>query len=78
MRAKNILRGLGDEVRERRKQHALSQEALAHHAGVHTNVIGRLERGIYNPTILTLAAIAGKLDVSLAELFASAAKRTAG
>lgn len=75
MRTRTILRSLGDEVRERRKLCKLSQEALAHQAGIHPNVVGRLERGIYNPTVLILGAIAVKLNTSLAELFAGAAKR---
>jgi transcriptional regulator with XRE-family HTH domain len=66
---------LGEEVRERRTRHRLSQEALAHQAGLHTNVVGRLERGSYNPTVLTLLAIAVKLNTSLEDLFAGAAKR---
>lgn len=75
MRKRGVLRGLGEEVRERRQQRKLSQEALAHLAGIHTNVVGRLERGAYNPTVLTLLAVAEKLGVSLAELFAAAGKR---
>ncbi|MGO8858172.1 MAG: helix-turn-helix domain-containing protein [Steroidobacteraceae bacterium] len=75
MRTRSILRSLGEEIRERRKQRNLSQEALAHQAGVHPNVVGRLERGIYNPTVLILLAIAVKLNTSLLELFAGAAKR---
>jgi transcriptional regulator with XRE-family HTH domain len=71
----SILRSLGAEVRERRKECDLSQEELAFRAGVHTNVVGRLERGIYNPTVLILQAIATKLNTSLLELFAGAAKR---
>ena len=76
MRTRTILRSLGEEVRERRKQRNLSQEALAHQAGVHTNVVGRLERGSYNISVLTLLAIAVKLNTSVAELFVAAAKRT--
>jgi transcriptional regulator with XRE-family HTH domain len=75
VRTRTILRSLGEEVRERRKQRNLSQEALAHQAGVHPNVVGRLERGSYNITVLTLLAIAMKLNTSLLELFAGAAKR---
>jgi transcriptional regulator with XRE-family HTH domain len=48
---------------------------LALQAGIHPNVVGRLERGIYNPTVLILFAIAVKLNTSLAELFAGAARR---
>jgi transcriptional regulator with XRE-family HTH domain len=75
VRTSTILRGLGEEVRERRKQRNLSQEALARQAGVHPNVIGRLERGSYNITVLTLLAIAVKLNASVLDLFAGAAKR---
>ena len=75
MRTRTILRSLGEEVRERRKQRNLSQEALAHQAGVHTNVVGRLERGSYNISVLTLLAIAVKLNTSVADLFVGAAKR---
>ena len=75
MSTTTILRSLGDEVRERRKQRNLSQEALADQAGVHANVVGRLERGSYNITVLTLLAIAMKLNTSVLELFAGAAKR---
>jgi len=42
-------------------------------AGVHRNVIGRIERGIFNPSILALRAIAGMLDIPLHELFVTAA-----
>ena len=75
MRTRSILRSLGEEVRERRKQRNLSQEALAHQAEVHPNVVGRLERGSYNISVLTLLAIAVKLNTSVAELFVGAAKR---
>jgi transcriptional regulator with XRE-family HTH domain len=75
VRTRTILRSLGEEVRERRKQRNLSQEALAHQAGVHPNVVGRLERGSYNITVLTLLAIAVKLNTSVLELFAGASKR---
>jgi transcriptional regulator with XRE-family HTH domain len=75
VRTRTILRSLGEEVRERRKQRNLSQEALAHQAGVHTNVVGRLERGSYNISVLTLLAIAVKLNTSVADLFVGAAKR---
>jgi transcriptional regulator with XRE-family HTH domain len=75
MRKTGILRDLADEVRERRQHRKLSQEALAHQAGIHTNVVGRLEGGSYNPTVLTLLAIAEKLGASPAELFAATAKR---
>ena len=75
VRTRSLLRSLGEEVRERRKERNLSQEALALQAGVHPNVVGRIERGIYNPSVLVLNAIATKLNTSVLELFAGADKR---
>lgn len=75
MRSRSILRSLGEVVRELRTKKNLSQEALAGLAGIHTNVVGRLERGSYNPTVLILAALAVKLGVSLEQLFRDAEKR---
>ena len=75
MRTRSILRGLGEEVRERRQRRNLTQEALAFEAGVHPNVVGRLERGIYNPTVMILFAITTTLNISLQDLFAGASKR---
>jgi len=66
---------LGQEIRERRNQKKLSQESLAGLAGIHTNVVGRLERGIYNPSVLVLQAIAVKLNVSLKDLISGAEDR---
>ena len=75
MRTRSVLRGLGEEIRERRQRRNLTQEALAFEAGVHPNVVGRLERGTYNPTVMILFAISVKLNTSLQDLFAGASKR---
>ncbi len=75
MASKHILKALGEEIRQRRTPLQMSQEALAHGAGLHRNVIGRLERGTYNPTVMTLLAIAAEFDISLAELISCAERR---
>jgi DNA-binding XRE family transcriptional regulator len=67
MRTK-YLSALGRRVRGRREQLSLSQATLARRAGVHLNVVGRLERGVYNPSILRLLAIARALRVQLQTL----------
>jgi transcriptional regulator with XRE-family HTH domain len=59
---------LGDRVRTSRERLGFSQTKLARKAGVHPNVVGRLERGTYNPTVLKLLAIAGALRVPLRDL----------
>ena len=75
MATKHILKALGEEIRHRRKPLGVSQEALAHGAGLHRNVIGRLERGTYNPTVMTLLSIAAEFDIPLSELVSSAERR---
>jgi transcriptional regulator with XRE-family HTH domain len=72
--AKTILPRIGVEVRRRRMQIGMSQVLLATKAAVHRNVIGRLERGMYNPTILVLSGISKALNTSLAELLQVALK----
>jgi transcriptional regulator with XRE-family HTH domain len=71
-----ILQSLGDEIRERREQRHLTQEALAHAAGMHTNAIGRLERGETDSKVLTLFKVAMGLNTPLAELIAGAVTRS--
>jgi len=62
------LSALGGKVRTRRERLSFSQTTLARKAGVHPNVVGRLERGVHNPTVLTLRAIAGALRVRMRDL----------
>lgn len=66
--ANNLLTGIGTEIRCRRQKLGISQGTLATKAGVHCNVVGRSERGKYNPSIMTLAAIAAALNTSIVEL----------
>ncbi|HKG37902.1 MAG TPA: helix-turn-helix transcriptional regulator [Conexibacter sp.] len=58
---------LGLAVRAVRRDLDLSQEALARRAGLHTNQVGRLERGT-NVRAATLLAVVEGLGVGLAEL----------
>ncbi len=51
------------------------QIALAHEADIHPNVVGRLERGEYNPTVSLLQLLVKPLGVALSELMAGAEKR---
>lgn len=73
--AKGILRALGEELRARREEKGISQEALADRAGLHRNFVGLLERGQRNVTVLVLQALAGALKVSLTELITQAERR---
>ena len=59
---------LGLAIRELRESAGISQEDLAHAAGVTTGTVSAIERGRSNPTWATAKAIAAALDVSLTEL----------
>jgi transcriptional regulator with XRE-family HTH domain len=74
VRTKTTLQKLGDEVKERRGK--LSQEALAHAAGVHVNALKNLEKGETNSRVLTLFKIAIGLKTPLAELIAEVERRS--
>lgn len=58
----------GEILRRYRSERGISQEELAHLAGVDRTFISRLERGIRQPTITTLIGIGEALGVSSAEL----------
>ncbi|HEX4243230.1 MAG TPA: helix-turn-helix transcriptional regulator [Steroidobacteraceae bacterium] len=49
------------------KRSRFRRPRLARRARVHMNVVGRVERGIYNPTVIVLGAIADALGVPLVE-----------
>ncbi|WP_425991704.1 helix-turn-helix domain-containing protein [Afipia sp. DC4300-2b1] len=57
-------------VRKLRVRRALSQEALAVDAGVDRSYVGRIERGVENPTVETLERLAVALDIPVTELLA--------
>lgn len=59
---------LGEAIRQLRNKRGLSQEDLAHMAGVTTGTISTIERGNSNPTWGTVKRIAEALDLSVPEL----------
>jgi transcriptional regulator with XRE-family HTH domain len=59
---------LGEAIRQLREKKGLTQEAVAHGAGITTATLGVIERGLSNPTWATLKGIASALDVSMIEL----------
>lgn len=65
MNAKQIV---GENIKKRRILLGISQEALAHESGIHRTYISGLERGIRNPTITVIYAIAKALKTKLAHL----------
>jgi transcriptional regulator with XRE-family HTH domain len=55
-------------LRRLRVKRGVSQEALAVDAGIDRSYVGRIERGIENPTAETLDRLAAALEVVVAEL----------
>ena len=71
---RGILTALGVELRRCRteQQKKISQVELSREAGLSDNIAGGIERGVYNPSVVVLDAIATRLGVKLSELFAGA------
>ena len=63
----DLARILADNIRAYRREHALSQEALADECNLHRTYIGSVERGERNVTLSTLEVIAKALGVTVAD-----------
>jgi transcriptional regulator with XRE-family HTH domain len=59
---------LATRVRSARQQAEATQEAVAQRSGIGTEHIQRIERGVANPTLATMYAIADALEVDAREL----------
>lgn len=58
----------GQVLREARQEHGLSQEQLALQSDIDRTYISKLEKGMYQPTLATIFALAEVLECSPAEL----------
>lgn len=65
----SITNAVGKRVRQLRTARNLSQESLALSAGISTNYLGQVERGVKTPTVETIYKICGALDIALPEFF---------
>ena len=63
------MKRFGKNLKKLREEKGFSQEELANEAEVSLPQITRIERGIINPTLCTLKAIANGLGVNTASLF---------
>lgn len=64
-----ILLALGDKLRNIRKRKKMSQKDVAIKAGIAISQVGRIERGLLNPSISTLFVISLALEVEPKEIF---------
>ena len=63
-----ILVAFAAEVRKRRYDLSLTQEALAERANFHVNYIGGIERAERNPSLTSIASLAKGLGCLLKDL----------
>jgi len=64
-------------LRRIRVERGISQEALAHEAGIDRAYVGGLERKSHNPTIDLLERLAAALGADIGEFFAKVPKGSA-
>lgn len=64
----DVSRVVGERIRAIRNDAGISQVDLATLATLHVANLGKIERGITNPSLATLARIATALDTTTAEL----------
>ncbi len=68
MARRTFARSFGRVVRKRRGMLGLTQEALAHQAGVHRTHVGLIERGERSPSLDVARSIALALETELSTL----------
>lgn len=61
---------LGKRIRAKRRELGMSQEGLAHEAGLDRSYAGRIERGEHNLTFVSLVKIARAMGCDAAALTA--------
>lgn len=65
----SVLTSFGKALRRARLQAGLTQEGLAEVSGLDRTYVSGAERGIRNPSLVTLARLSDALDIRLSELF---------
>lgn len=65
----NTAKIIGDRIRILRTEKGISQEELAHKAGVSTSHIGKLERGEKNPSLNSIEKVINALETTFEDLF---------
>ena len=59
----------GRHVRRIRLRRDETQEEVAHRAGIHVTYLSGIERGVRNPSLTSICALAWGLGVPVSELF---------
>ncbi|MEX2126095.1 MAG: helix-turn-helix transcriptional regulator [Woeseia sp.] len=64
-----FIREFGERMRAARDATDLTQEQLAEQAGVDPTTVGKIERGVGNPRLLTISKIILALEQDFADVF---------
>jgi len=70
-----LLLAFGRTLRKARRDRDLSQEALAHEAGLSAKHVGEIERANKDPRLTTVLRLADALEMRSGELFAQLDER---
>jgi transcriptional regulator with XRE-family HTH domain len=70
-----ILKALGQRIRELRLKQGYSQEDFADHCGVHRTFMGTVERGEPNISFTNLYKISQALGITLSQLLSGLEKK---
>jgi transcriptional regulator with XRE-family HTH domain len=65
---------LGMAIKTQRASLGISQEELAHRAGLHRTYVSDLERGVRNPSVTSIEKLARALELSVSKLFERASE----
>ena len=65
---------LGMAIKTQRASLGISQEELAHRAGLHRTYVSDLERGVRNPSVASIEKLARALELSVSKLFERASE----
>lgn len=71
-RRPSVAAAFGERLRSRRAAAELTQAALAERAGLDVSYVSQMERGLRDPSLSSIEALAGALGLSLAEFFEDA------
>lgn len=69
MTKKQVCKKFGNRLRQLREQKEMTQEELAHEAGLYRTYVGSIERGERNLSIYNVVRIAHALNTKPSELF---------
>lgn len=66
---KEFAAAIGDHLRKLREEDGISQENLSLKAGYYRTYVGKIEQGLYSPSLHTIWRLANALGYSLSDFF---------